>query len=68
METPFASPLYMVAKPVGATCNMACSYCYYTEKKRLFADGGKKQMDHATLETFIKNYLAAQTGNEAVFN
>lgn len=29
--TPFAKPLYIMAKPVGAVCNLACDYCYYLE-------------------------------------
>ena len=29
---PFGSVLYMMAKPAGAACNLACEYCYYLEK------------------------------------
>ena len=29
---PFAKPLYVMLKPVGAVCNLACDYCYYLEK------------------------------------
>ena len=29
---PFAKPLYVMVKPVGAVCNLACEYCYYLEK------------------------------------
>ena len=25
---PFARPLYVMAKPVGSLCNLACTYCY----------------------------------------
>ena len=28
---PFAKPLYVMVKPVGAVCNLACDYCYYLE-------------------------------------
>lgn len=28
---PFAKPLYVMLKPVGAVCNLACDYCYYLE-------------------------------------
>lgn len=31
--TPFAKPLYVMTKPVGAVCNLACDYCYYLEKQ-----------------------------------
>ena len=34
--TPFAKPLYVMTKPVGAVCNLACDYCYYLEKAKLY--------------------------------
>ena len=27
------TPFHIVAKPIGALCNMNCSYCFYAEKK-----------------------------------
>ena len=33
---PFARPLYIMTKPVGAICNLACDYCYYLEKSKLY--------------------------------
>ena len=39
--TPFARPFYMMAKPIGAACNLACRYCYYLDKQQLYA--GVKQ-------------------------
>ena len=32
---PFARPLYVMVKPVGSVCNLACEYCYYLEKGNL---------------------------------
>ena len=29
--SPFARPLYVMLKPIGAHCNLACDYCYYLE-------------------------------------
>ena len=26
---PFSRPLYVMAKPAGALCNLRCDYCYY---------------------------------------
>lgn len=30
--SPFSHPVYVMLKPAGAACNMACDYCYYLEK------------------------------------
>ncbi len=58
--TPFSRPVYVMAKPVGASCNLDCKYCYYLDKKLLYND--KRQlMTEQTLELFIKQYIAAQT-------
>ena len=32
---PFARPLYVMTKPAGAHCNLACDYCYYLEKQKV---------------------------------
>ncbi|MBR2203714.1 MAG: anaerobic sulfatase-maturation protein [Prevotella sp.] len=32
---PYARPLYVMAKPAGPMCNLACDYCYYLEKSSL---------------------------------
>lgn len=69
--TPFSRPLYVMAKPAGATCNLACKYCYYLEKKHLYKD---TQPDHrftmsdATLERFIKMYIESQTTPQVLFS
>lgn len=48
-----------MAKPAGPSCNLACDYCYYLSKNRLFGSTAKI-MDDATLERFIKSYIEAQ--------
>jgi hypothetical protein len=35
IELRYDSPMYFIAKPAGAACNLRCSYCYYLEKSRL---------------------------------
>jgi len=32
---PYSRPLYVMAKPAGPMCNLACDYCYYLEKSSL---------------------------------
>lgn len=65
---PFAAPMYVMPKPVGSTCNMGCEYCYYLAKnKELYAEEPRHLMSEATLETFIKEYIAASTTPEVMF-
>lgn len=61
---PFGAVMYLMAKPVGAACNLRCDYCYYLEKG---VPGTRQVMDDATLEEFVKQYLEAQTVDEVVF-
>ena len=42
---PFAKPLYVMTKPIGAVCNLACDYCYYLEKTNLYKDTSKYVMN-----------------------
>lgn len=60
--------LYVMCKPAGPACNMACEYCYYLEKKDLFRDEGKQPyMSDAMLERYIKQYLEAQASADVQF-
>ncbi|WP_289746119.1 anaerobic sulfatase-maturation protein [Paramuribaculum intestinale] len=67
MINPFSTPVYVMPKPVGSTCNMACAYCYYLEKKRYYPDARRQMMSEATLEEFVKQYIAAQTTPDVIF-
>ena len=66
MINPFSTPVYVMPKPVGSTCNMACAYCYYLEKKRYYPDARRQMMSEATLEEFVKQYIAAQTTPDVI--
>lgn len=64
LPTPFARPLYVMAKPAGPACNLGCEYCYYLEKDKLFAPGTRKAdmlMDDRLLERYICEYIESQT-------
>ena len=65
--SPFASPLYLLAKPAGSRCNLTCKYCYYLEKSLLFEKHSPQVMDDALLEKFIHDYIGAQTTQEVLF-
>ena len=64
---PFARPLYVMLKPVGGHCNLACDYCYYIEKVHLYQESSKHVMSDALLEKFIKEYIESQTTPEVLF-
>ena len=38
----FGRPLYVMAKPAGASCNLRCKYCYYLEKSQAIAAAAKE--------------------------
>lgn len=59
--SPFSNPVYVMAKPVGAACNLACSYCYYLEK------GAAPTMSDRVLEDFIRQYIEMQTTDSVLF-
>lgn len=67
VAAPFARPLYLMAKPAGAACNLACEYCYYLEKLGLYPSPGRKYMSDATLECFIRSYMEAQSMDAVQF-
>lgn len=65
--TPFAEPLHVMAKPVGAACNLRCDYCYYLEKSGLYEGHASHLMRDDILEHFIKEYIRMQTTPEVLF-
>lgn len=67
LPTPFASPMYVMAKPAGSACNLACEYCYYLEKKKLYSEDKRHMMSEAVLERFIKQYIESQTTDTVSF-
>lgn len=67
---PFSRPLYVMIKPVSSICNLACDYCYYLEKTKLYKQDesdGKFIMSNSLLEEFIKQYIEAQTMPQVLF-
>ena len=54
-------------KPVGAICNLACDYCYYLEKSKLYQDNPKHVLSDELLEKFIEQYINSQTMPEILF-
>lgn len=60
-----ADAFHITAKPIGATCNMRCKYCYFLAKKDLL--GSYRKTDDALLEKFIIEYSQAQKSDRVFF-
>lgn len=67
IATPFAKPLYVMQKPAGAHCNLACKYCYYLEKNNLYDKSHRHIMSDEMLEQFTREYIEAQTMPQVLF-
>lgn len=65
--SPFSKPLYVLAKPVGASCNLRCKYCYYLEKSHLYRNAPARVMSDELLERFVQEYIQAQTMSQVLF-
>lgn len=66
---PFAYPVYVMAKPAGALCNLACKYCYYTEKTHIYKQdkAASQVLSDELLEQFIKEYIEMQSMPSVLF-
>jgi uncharacterized protein len=64
---PLDRPFHIMAKPIGSACNLDCEYCYYLEKEKLYPGRGNPRMTEATLERFIRDYIAAQPTDIVTF-
>jgi len=54
---------HVLAKPSGATCNLACSYCFFLDKELLYPNS-KFRMTEETLEAYIQQLIAAHRSNQ----
>ncbi|WP_040284741.1 anaerobic sulfatase maturase [Tessaracoccus massiliensis] len=52
-------PFSVITKPTGAACNLDCTYCFFLSKELLYDEAGQR-MSLETLESYIREYLAAQ--------
>lgn len=59
-STEFFRPVYVMTKPAGALCNLACEYCYYLEKSKMYKHrpaSGSGVMSDELLERFTREYI-----------
>lgn len=55
-------------KPVGAACNLRCSYCYYLKKEYIRKGTGCSVMSDEVLEEYIRQHIEASGGSEVFFS
>ena len=59
-STGSASPVFsLLVKPTGASCNLACAYCFYLSREQLYP-GSRLRMSDQVLEAYIGQLLASQ--------
>ena len=58
---------HTMIKPSGAQCNLDCTYCFYLHKEDLLQQTKAPRMSDSLLEAHIRQYIAAQTGDEVIF-
>ncbi|MBN2090531.1 anaerobic sulfatase maturase [candidate division KSB1 bacterium] len=63
-----AREFQIFAKPAGASCNLACQYCYYLEKTELYPDQKPFLMADDVLEQYIMQHIAASTEENILFS
>ncbi len=72
--TPWTAPdgaqraYHAMIKPIGAICNLDCTYCYYLHKKDLLGSNSKFRISDEILETHIRQYIEGQDRSEVVFS
>ncbi len=56
----------MMYKPIGAICNLNCSYCYYLDKASLY--GEQSVMSFNLLNKIIREYIDVNDNEQIVFD
>ena len=67
---PACRPFHLLTKPVGPLCNLDCAYCFYLQKETIYPGRSRRAewaMSGEVLETFVRDYIAAQPGDAVSF-
>ncbi|MFH0953261.1 MAG: anaerobic sulfatase maturase [Verrucomicrobiota bacterium] len=59
---------HVMIKPVGCSCNLNCTYCFYLHKADLPGGPGVGRMSDDILERFVQQYIEGVTADEVVFS
>lgn len=65
---PVSREFQVFVKPVGALCNLKCSYCYYLKKKSLYPGNRNPLMSDELLEKYIIQHISATTEKLITFS
>jgi len=58
----------VLVKPVGARCNLDCTYCYYLDKNSLYRGKKGDYIPEDILEEYIKQHIDATTADSVLFS
>jgi uncharacterized protein len=67
MNAEHSNSFHLMAKPMGALCNLDCKYCFYTPKKALYPNLNMGMSDEV-LEEFTRQYINATPIQEITFS
>ena len=54
---------HVMAKPTGARCNLACDYCFFLKKNRLYPESDFRMSDE-TMESYVRQTIEGQGAPE----
>jgi uncharacterized protein len=60
---PVPPRIHVLAKPSGATCNLACSYCFFLDKELLYPSSDFR-MSNDVLEAYIRQLIETHRSNQ----
>jgi hypothetical protein len=55
-----------MAKPTGAICNLACSYCFFLDKEELYPGSGFR-MEEEVLERYVRQLIESHRSDTVTF-
>ena len=62
-QNPVPPRIHVLSKPSGATCNLACSYCFFLDKELLYPNS-KFRMTDEILEKYIQQLIETHRTSE----
>jgi len=63
MKNTIPPRIHVLAKPSGATCNLACSYCFFLDKELLYPNSTFR-MSEETLEIYIQQLIESHRSQQ----